>query len=372
ISPVADVTNPPNISKELESIALVRPKTSGLLHLENMPIISPGFLESQRLDVTGIVSPEERGKGTAILVAGVPGKEELDDTEIPTLKFTGFIHLEVLINKCSPSSEYSRPGTPRNLWMESPENAESPGSDDLEVARNMYPFRERSIFRRSWAELIDAPLNSEGLHILETTPTEEDRELAYLQLASEQENQANTPLRDPHFQALQGPFPLLPQRPKLRRQRSRSLPRYSDSRSQNLNVSEFKGKAEETHFFFPADRNLLTRGNIKERENMKDAWKRTIPSHSGEYFPINKRSEKSALRGNTGIPEDNSVRSRSNVRIPKNNVSTIPVVNVGIPMDSPGVLRGSGGVPTSNSAGTSRCIVPSPLTELSKIREHQL
>lgn len=139
---VVIATTPP-LTKELESTALVKPKTSGLLRIEKIPIKYLWVPEFQRLEVTGIASPEERGKGTAILVAGVPGKEELDDTEIPTLHFTGFVHLEALINKCSPSSEYSRPGTPGNLWMESPENAESPGSDDMEVARSMYPFRER-------------------------------------------------------------------------------------------------------------------------------------------------------------------------------------------------------------------------------------
>lgn len=251
----------PQLTKELESIALVKPKTSGLLRIEKVPIKSPGFPEFERLDVTGIASPEERGKGTAILVAGVPGKEDLDDTEIPTLQFTGFVHLESLINESSPSSEYSRPGTPRNLWMESPENAESPGSDDMEVARSMYPFRERSIFRRSWAELLEAPLNSEGLHILQTSPREENRNMGYNKLTSEEENQVTIHPEDQRFQALQGPFPLLPERPKLQRQRSRSLPRYSEARGQYLNAPEFKLNAEETRFF-PHDRGLLTEGKV--------------------------------------------------------------------------------------------------------------
>lgn len=258
-SQVVKATTPP-LTEELENIALVRPKTSGLLRIELVPIF-PRFLEFHRLDVTGIASPNERGKGTAILVAGVPGKEELDDTEIPTLHFTGFVHLEVLLNKCSPSSEYSRPGTPRNLWMESPENAESPGSDDMEVARSMYPFRERFIYRRSWAELLEAPLNNEGLHILQTIPKEENRNTGCNKLTSEEENQVTIHTKDQHFQALQGPFPLLPERSKLQWQRSQSLPRYSEARGQYLNVPEFKLNEEETHFF-PIDHNLITEGKI--------------------------------------------------------------------------------------------------------------
>ena len=86
-------TSPPPVNKELESIVLIRPKHSELLPLEKMSVKSPRVPESQLLEVTGIASPEERGKGTTILVAGVPGNEELDDTEIPTLKFTGLIHL---------------------------------------------------------------------------------------------------------------------------------------------------------------------------------------------------------------------------------------------------------------------------------------
>ncbi|OBS65216.1 hypothetical protein A6R68_06242, partial [Neotoma lepida] len=372
-SEVAMVTTPP-LTKELESVALVKPKTSGLLRIEKVPIKSPGFPEFQRLDVTGIASPEERGKGTAILVAGVPGKEDLDDTEIPTLQFTGFVHLESLINESSPSSEYSRPGTPRNLWMESPENAESPGSDDMEVARSMYPFRERSIFRRSWAELLDAPLNSEGLHILQTRPKEGNRDMGYNKLTSKEENQVTMRPKDHHFQALQGPFPLLPERPKLQRQRSRSLPRYSEVRGQYLSAPEFKLNTEETHFS-PYDRDLLTEENIKKRYNLEGAWQRAIPSYSGEHLPIKPRFENSAIRGNIGVPEDNSACARGNVRIPKNNVSTIPMVNVGLPMDNPQVLRGNAGVPggsgfgvyTGGSGRPSRHVVSSPLTELSKI-----
>lgn len=252
-------TTPP-LTKELESIALVRPKTSGLLRIEKVPI-SLWFPELQRLDVTGIVNPKERGKGTAILVAGVPGKEDLDDTEVPTLHFTGFVHLEVLLNKSSPSSEYSRPGTPRNLWMESPENSESPGSDDMEVARSMYPFRERFIYRRSWAELLEAPLNSEGLHILQTIPKEENQDMDCNKLTSEEENQVTIHTKDQHVQALQSPFPLLPGSPKLQQQRSQSLPRYSEARGQYLNAPEFKLNEEETHFF-PLDHNLITEGKI--------------------------------------------------------------------------------------------------------------
>ena len=126
----------------------------------------------------------------------------------------------------------------------------------------MYPFRERPIFRHSWEELLEAPLNSEGLYILQTTPTEE-REIGYLQLPPE-ENRTTTSLRDHHLHALQGPFPLLSQRPKLQRQRSHSLPRYSDGRSHKVNAPELTLNQEETCFFFPSDHNLLTRGKIFE------------------------------------------------------------------------------------------------------------
>ncbi|EDM07086.1 rCG38049 [Rattus norvegicus] len=375
---VVTVTTPPP-AKELESAALVKPKTSGLLRLEKIPVKSTWVLEFQRLDVTGIASPEERGKGTAILVAGVPGKEELDDTEIPTLHFTGFVHLEVLINKCSPSSEYSRPGTPGNLWMESPENAESPGSDDMEVARSMYPFRERSIFRRSWAELLEAPLNSEGLHILQTVHNEENTDMGWNKLTPQEESQGIPYPKDQHFQALQGPFPLLPERPKLQRQRSRSLPRYSEVRGQYLNTPEFKANAEET-LFFTGDRSLLTEENIKKRYNMEGDWQRAIPSHSGEQLPIMPRFDNSAIQGNFGIPEDNSARPRGDIRIPQSNVNTIPMVNVGVPVDNPPVLGGNTEVPrgsgfrvyVGSSGRASRPMVSSPLTELSKIGEHQL
>jgi hypothetical protein len=251
----------PTLTKEVESIALLRPKTSGLLCLEKMPVKSSRVSESHLLDVTGIASPEERGKGTTTLVAGVPGKKELDDTEIPTLKFTGFIHLEALINKCSPSSEHSHPGTPRNLWIESPENAESPGSDDLEVARSMYPFRESSIFWHSWAELTGAPLNSDGLHILQSTLTEEERENGNHQPTPE-ENQATTSPRYHNIQALQGPFPLLPKKPKLQQRRSHSLPPYSDGRSQNLNAPELMLNPEDTYYFFPSDDDFPIGGKI--------------------------------------------------------------------------------------------------------------
>ncbi|XP_075814627.1 uncharacterized protein LOC142841584 [Microtus pennsylvanicus] len=376
-SQVVKATTPP-LTEELESIALVRPKTSGLLRIELVPIF-PRFLEFHRLDVTGIASPKERGKGTAILVAGVPGKEELDDTEIPTLHFTGFVHLEVLLNKCSPSSEYSRPGTPRNLWMESPENSESPGSDDMEVARSMYPFRERFIYRRSWAELLEAPLNNEGLHILQTIPKEENRNTGSNKLTSEEENQVTIHTKDQHFQPLQGPFPLLPERPKLQRQRSQSLPGYSEARGQYLNEPEFKLNEEETHFF-PLDHNLITEENIKEIYNVEGVWQREISSHSEEHLPIKPRFENSAIGENIGIPEDTSACSRGNVRIPKNDVNTIPIVNVGMPLDNLQVLRGNAGVPRSSAFGvymgnsdrTSRRMVSSPLTELSKIGEHQL
>ncbi|XP_062039039.1 uncharacterized protein LOC133752666 [Lepus europaeus] len=385
ISQVVMVTTTP-LTKELESIALIRPKTSGLLRLEKMPIKSPGVLESQRLDVTGIASPEERGKGTAILVAGVPAKEELDDTEIPTLKFTGFIHLEALINKCSPSSEYSRPGTPRNLWLESPENAESPGSDDLEVARNMYPFRERSIFRRSWAELLEAPLNSEGLHILQTIPTEKDREIGYHHLQPEGENQAITPPKGHHPHGLEGPFPLLPQQSKPQRQRSHSLPRYSDVKSRNLNAPELTLNPEETRFCFPTDHNLLIGENAKERDSIKEAWQKAILSGSGKHPPINPSFENSsAMWGKTGISGNNAGLHSGNVRVSRNNIS-VPRVNVGVPMSNPEVLRGNGRVPRGsgtgvpmgnmetfrNNVGTSRRMAFSPLTELLKIGEHQL
>ncbi|XP_047391215.1 connector enhancer of kinase suppressor of ras 2-like [Sciurus carolinensis] len=292
--------------------------------------------------------------------------------------------------------EYGCPRTPRNLWLESPENAESPGSDDLEVARSMYPLRERSIFRRSWAELLEAPLNSEGLHIVQTIPTEEDREIGYLELAPEEENQATTPPRDPYLHPLQGPFPLLPQRPKLQRQRSHSLPRYSDSRREKLNPPELTLNPEKKHFFFPSD-NLFTGENSKERNRIEEAWQKDILSGSGEHPPINPNFEySSTMKSKIGIPEDNVGLPKGNVRIPSKNV----MVNVGVPIDNSEVLRsnagvlmcnpeipsgngrvpwGSGvGVPMDNvdylrhNVGTSRHTISSLLTELSKIGEHQL
>lgn len=126
----------------------------------------------------------------------------------------------------------------------------------------MYPFRERPIFQRSWEELLEAPLNSERLHILQTTTTDE-REIGYLQLPPE-ENRTTTSLRGHHLHALQGPFPLLPQRPKLQKQHSHSLPPYSDGRSQKVNAPQLTLNPEETCFFFPSDHNLLTRGKIFE------------------------------------------------------------------------------------------------------------
>ncbi|XP_012880426.1 PREDICTED: uncharacterized protein LOC105992148 [Dipodomys ordii] len=394
ISQVVMVTTPP-LTKELESVALIRPKTSGLLRLEKMPVKSSGVPESQRLDVTGIASPEERGKGTAILVAGVPGKE-IDDTEIPTLKFTGLIHLEALINKCSPSSEYSRPRSPRNLWLESPENAESPGSDDMEVARSMIPLRERSIFRRSWAELLDAPLNSEGLHVLETSPTEEERDNGYFQL-SPNANKATSPPKDSRLQSLQGPFPLLPQRPKLQRQRSNSLPPYKIGRSQKTNASELKLNSKDTRFFFQSDDNLLAAENVKKRNNIQKAWQRPIPSTSGGHPAVDPSFKNSAKLRTTGIPNDPAQLAKDNVGIPKNNASNVSIgaprhnpeilrSNARVPMGNRQILRGNGGVhrgsafrgpvdkaqTPGHNIGTSAQNVSSALSELSKIGEHRL
>lgn len=113
---------------------------------------------------------------------------------------------------------------------------------------------------------------------------------------------------------------------------------------------------------------------------MEEAWQREIPSHSGEHLPIKSRFENSAIEGNIGIPEDTSACSRGNGRIPKNDVNTIPMVNVGMPIDNPQVLRDNAGVPgvsgfrvyMGNSDRTSRPMVSSPLTELSKIGEYQL
>lgn len=188
------------------------------------------------------------------------GNEELDDIEIPALKITSLIHLLALINKYFPSSEHSCPRTPINLWLDSPENAKSLGNDDFEVARSMYPLRERPIIRRSWEELLEAPLNNEGLHILQTIPAEQ-REIGYLQLPPKEENQATTSLRSHHLQVLPGPFPLLPQRTKLQRQHSHISPRYSDVRSQKLIAPMLKVNPEEKHFL-PSDHALFTRGKI--------------------------------------------------------------------------------------------------------------
>nr|XP_012645529.1 uncharacterized protein LOC105885271 [Microcebus murinus] len=318
--------------------------------------------------------------------------------------------------------EYSRPRTPRNVWLESPENAESPESDDLEVARSMYRLRDRSIFRRSWEELLEAPLNSEGIHILQTIPSEKEREAGYLKPPSEKENEAaTTPPRGHHFHALEGPFPLLPQRPKLQRQRSQSLPRYSDVKSRKLHAPELTLNPEETCFFFPSGHSFLTGENAKERDSIEEAWQKGMMSGSGEHPLIDASFENfSAMSGKIGVPGDNSRLPRDNVRIPRNNVHIpmvnvqvpidntgvprgtigipsvnvgVPVGNVGVPMDNAGILldnpgvpggnggilRGSGvGVPVGNvetlrhNAGTSRCIVFSPLTEFSKIGEHQL
>ncbi|XP_070460824.1 connector enhancer of kinase suppressor of ras 2-like [Equus przewalskii] len=313
--------------------------------------------------------------------------------------------------------EHSHPRTPRNPWLESPENAESPRDDDLEVAKSMYPFGERPIFRHSWEELLEAPLNSEGLHILQTTPTKE-KEIGYLRLPPEEKNQATTSHRGCHLDALQGPFPLLPQHPKLQRQRSHSLPRY---RSRKLNVPELTLNPEETRFFFPSDHNLLTRETAKDGDSIEEAWQEAILSASGEHPPFNPSFENSsAMRGKIGIPVDNTRLPRGNVKFPRNSViipvgndgvpmgnvglfmdnAGIPMDNAGIPMDNLGVLRGRGGVPMGNlevprgnggvprgsgvgismgnvetlrnNVGTSRRIISSPLTELSKIGEHRL
>nr|XP_021485702.1 uncharacterized protein LOC110543807 [Meriones unguiculatus] len=238
----------PQLTKKLESTVLVKPKPSALLRIEKVLVKSPGVPEFQRLDVTGIVSPEEKGNGTTILVAGVPVKEEQDDTEIPTLQFTGFVHLETLLKKCSLSSQYTRPGTPRNICMESPTNTESLESDDMEVARSMCPFRERSIFRRSWREQLEAPANSKGLHILPTVPKNENKDMAFNKLTSEEENEVTIRPKKQHCQAMQGPFPLLPKHRKLQAHCRRSSPKYGEVRGQYLNIPEFEVKAKKPHF----------------------------------------------------------------------------------------------------------------------------
>nr|KAF6492369.1 hypothetical protein HJG59_009576 [Molossus molossus] len=384
-----------------------------------MLVQSPEFPESQLLEVKEIA--RERGKDTAILIAGVPGNEGLDDTEIPALKITGLIHLAVLTNKYFPSPEHSHPRIPINLWLKSPENAQSPGGDNLGVARSMSPVRERPIIRRSWQELLEAPLNSEGLHILQTVPAEE-REIGSLQLPEEDKNQATNSLRSRHLHALQGPFPLLPQHPKLRRQRSHSLPGYSDSSSPRLNVPALKANPQETHFL-PSDDTLFTQGNAKEKDSIDDTWQKAILPASAGQPPINPSfAHSSEMRGQFGIPGDNSKHPRGNARVPMDNVIN-PMVNVGVPMGNVGVSvdnyripmgdatlpldnfevpRGSGGAPMGNlkvprgigdggvprrhgiripvgnvetfknNVGTSRRVISSPLIELSKIGEHQL
>lgn len=185
------------------------------------------------------------------------GNEELDDIEISTLKIICLIHLLALINKYFPSSEHSRPQTLINLWLDSPQNAKSLKNEDSKVARSIYPFRERAIIRRSWEELLEAPLNNEGLHILQTIPAEE-RETGYLQLPLEEKNQATTSLRSHHLHVLQGPFL---QRTKLRRQHSHSSTRYNDIRSQKRIAPILKVNPEEKHFL-PSDHTLFTRGKI--------------------------------------------------------------------------------------------------------------
>uniref|UniRef100_G3UGW2 Uncharacterized protein n=1 Tax=Loxodonta africana TaxID=9785 RepID=G3UGW2_LOXAF len=364
---------PPLLTEELDSIALIRSKASGLL-LEKMPVKSPGVPESQCLEVTGMTSPEERRKGTAILVAGMPGYEELDDREISTLKFTG----SGAINKCSSSSEYSRPRTPRNLWLVSPENTESSGSDELEVDRRRYRYGERRIVRRSWEELLEAPLNSEGLHILQTIPTEE-RQNGYLRLPLEEENRAITAPRGHHSHALQGPFPLLPQRPKLQRQRSKSLPRYSDVKSRKLKEPELTLSPEGAHFFSPSDHNLLRGAKPKQRRSIEKGSQKAISSASGEYPSISPTLDISSVRrGELGVPGDNAGLLRGNVRVPRHHVgvhmgnSGVPRGTVGVLMDNPGVPRGNGGIPMGSVGVPIEHTFISALTELSKIGEHQV
>nr|KAF6360199.1 hypothetical protein mMyoMyo1_011151 [Myotis myotis] len=339
-----------------------------------MPVKVPGVPESQLLEVTGIAIPEEWRKGTAIFIAGVSGNEELDDIEIPALKITGLIHLLALINKYFPSSEHSRPRTPINLWLDSPENAKSLGNDDFEVARSMYPFRERSIIRRSWEELLEAPLNNEGLHILQTIPAEQ-KEIGYLQLPPKEENQATTSLRSHHLHVLQGPFPLLPQRTKLRRQHSHISPRYSDVRSQKLIAPMLKVNPEEKHFL-PSDHALFTRENTK-KENIKEPWQNAILSASGGHSINPSIANSTSMRGKLGIPGDNGRHLRDNIRVPIDNV-IIPMANVGGSMDNSAVPLNNFGVPRGNLevprglGGVPRRVVSSPLIELSKIGEHRL
>ncbi|XP_048191311.1 uncharacterized protein LOC125343041 [Perognathus longimembris pacificus] len=293
--------------------------------------------------------------------------------------------------------EYSRPRSPRNLWLESPENAESPGSDDLEVARSMVPLRERSIFRRSWAELLDAPLNSEGLHVLETSPTEEERDNGYFQL-SPYANQATSPPRDSHLQSLQGPFPLLPQRPKLQRQRSNSLPPYKIGRSQKANPSELKFNPKDTRFVFQSDDNLLAAENVKKRDSIQKGWQKPVLSTFGGHPAINPSFKNYAKLYTTGLPNAPAGLAKDSVGIP-NNASNVSVVSVEVPRHNPEILCSNASVPMGNrqvprgngvhrgsafrgpmdnvqtprnNVGASAQNVSSALSELSKIGEHQL
>lgn len=124
----------------------------------------------------------------------------------------------------------------------------------------MYPFRERAIIRRSWEELLEAPLNNEGLHIIQTISAEE-KKIGYLQLPQKKENQATTSHRSHHLHVLQGQFPLLPQHTNLPRQHSRSSARYSDIRSQKLVAPMLKVNPEDKHFL-PSGHTLFTPGKI--------------------------------------------------------------------------------------------------------------
>lgn len=130
----------------------------------------------------------------------------------------------------------------------------------------MYPLRERPILWHSWEELLEAPLNSEGLHILQTIPAEE-REMGYLQLPPQEENQASTLLRSHQLQASQasqGPFPLLPQHPDPQRQRNDNVPRHSSEiRGPNLSALELALNPEQTRFS-PGVHHAFTGGKIFE------------------------------------------------------------------------------------------------------------
>lgn len=158
--------------------------------------------------------------------------------------------------------------------------------------------------------------------------------------------------------------------------------------------------------------------NAMERNNIEESSQKTIFSASREHPPINPSFENSSvMRGKLGIPGDYGRYPGGNVRVPTNNV-IIPKVNVVAPMRKVGgsiddatrmdntaiplhnfglpsgtvsmhnleVPRSSGGVPRShgtripmgyvespsNSVGSSTRVVSSPLTELSKIGEHQV